>query len=66
MAWEETLVLMPGHDLPVPLELVILISKSDGDLMEGAVGGGMHKQWCHLDRFNMAHGRMGHVSGFKT
>ncbi len=40
MAWEETLLLMPGPDLHVPLELVILISESDGVLMEGGVGGG--------------------------
>lgn len=31
---------MPGPDLHVPLELVILISRSDGDLMEGGVGEG--------------------------
>lgn len=36
--------IIPGPDLHVPLELVILISESDGDLMEGGVGGGMHRQ----------------------
>ncbi len=66
MAWAETLLLMPGPDLHVPLELVILISESDGVLMEGGVGGGMHRHWCHLDKFKMAPGPMGHISCSKT